>query len=114
VTLSGVNGPGDLCISLAHDMDDFTIRPTVDIHVVQIFETMQSSRPLPIPQISPGDNVESGIASSDPSDAALSGEFPCPHDHFDALEDQIHCVPSLHHDAVENFDPYRVEIPLNV
>jgi hypothetical protein len=55
---------------------------------------MESSRPLSIPDISPGDNIESGIASIDPSDATLSGEFPCPDD-FDAPEDQIHCIHSL-------------------
>jgi hypothetical protein len=92
-------------------MYDFTIRPAVD--VVQILETIQSSRPLSIPQISPGDNIESGIASIDPSDATLSGEFLCP-DVFDAPEDQISCVPSLDHDAIEIFDPYPAEIPINV
>jgi hypothetical protein len=47
-------------------MDDFAIRPAVNPDIVQIFEMMQSARPLPIPQISPGDNVESGIASNQP------------------------------------------------
>jgi hypothetical protein len=69
------------------DVDDFTIRPAADVDVAQILETMQSFRLLPIPQISPGDNVESGIASIDPSDATLSDEFPCHDDHFDAPED---------------------------
>jgi hypothetical protein len=69
-----------------YDMDDFTTRPAVDVDVVQILETMQSSTPSSIPQISPGDNVESGIASLDPSDAALSDEFPCPDD-FDIRMD---------------------------
>jgi hypothetical protein len=32
-------------------MDDFIIRPPVDLDVVQILETIQYSRPLPIPQI---------------------------------------------------------------
>jgi hypothetical protein len=59
VAPSGVKSPGDLCILLPDDMDDFTIRPAVD--AVQILETVQSFRPPPIPQISPGDNVESGI-----------------------------------------------------
>jgi hypothetical protein len=68
-------------------MEDFTIRPLVDLDVVQILETMQSSRPLPIPQISHGDNVEPGITSIDPSDAPLSDEFPCPDDYFDAPKD---------------------------
>jgi hypothetical protein len=86
-------------------MDDFTIRPAVDVDVVQILETMRSSRPLPIPRISPGDNVESSIASTDPSDAILSDEFPCPDDYFDAPEDQIRCVSSVDHNAVEIFDP---------
>jgi hypothetical protein len=93
-------------------MDNFAIRPAVD--VVQILETMQSSRPISIPQISPDNNVESGIASIDPSDAILSGEFHCPDDSFNAPADQIHCVPSFDHDAVETFDPYPAEIPLNV
>jgi hypothetical protein len=93
-------------------MDDFTIHQAVD--VVQILEMMQSSRPIPIPQISPGDNVESDIASIDPSNATLSDEFPCPNDYFDAPRDQIRCVPSLDHDAVETFDLYPAEIPLNV
>jgi hypothetical protein len=114
VALSGVTSPGDLCILLPADMDEFTIRPAVDIDVVQILETMQSSRPLSIPQILPGDNVESRIDSIDPSDAALSDEFPCPDDYFDAPKDQIRYVPSLNHNAVETFDPYPAEIPLNV
>jgi hypothetical protein len=41
-------------------------------------------------------------------------EFPCPDDYFDAPEDQIRCVPSLDHNAVETFDPYPAQIPLNV
>jgi hypothetical protein len=114
VVLSGVKSPGDLCILLPDDMDDFTIRPAVDLDVVQIFGTIQSSRPLPIPQISPGDNVESCIASTGPSDATVIDEFPCPDAYFDAPEDQIRCVPSLDHNAVETFDPYPAEIPLNV
>jgi hypothetical protein len=112
VPLSGVKSAGDLCILLPDYMDDFTIRPAID--VVQILETMRPSRPRPIPQISPGDNVESDIASIDPSDVILSDEFPCSDHYFDAPEDQIHCVPSLDHDAVETFDPYQADISLNV
>jgi hypothetical protein len=93
-------------------MDDLTIHLAVD--VIQILETVQSSRLRPIPQNSHGHNVESGIASIDPSDATLSDEFPCPDNYFDAPEDQIRCVPSLDHNAVETFDQYPVEIPLNV
>jgi hypothetical protein len=95
-------------------MDDFAIRPAVDLDVVQILATMQSSRLRPIPQMSPGDNAESGIASIDSSDATLSDEFPCPDDRFNASKDQIRCVPGLDRDAVETFDPDRAEIPLNV
>jgi hypothetical protein len=87
VALSRVKSPGDPYILLADDMDDFTIRPAVDVEVVQILEAMQSSRPLPIPKILPGDNVESGIVSIDPSDATLSDEFLCPDDYFDAPKD---------------------------
>jgi hypothetical protein len=94
-------------------MDDFTIRPAVVLDV-QILGTMQSSRLLPIPQISPGDNVGSGIVSIDLSDPILSNEFPCRDGYLDAPEDQIHCVPSLDHGGTETFDPYRAEIPLNV
>jgi hypothetical protein len=54
----------------------------------------------------PGDNIESGIASIDPSNAIVSGEFACPDDYFDAPEDQIRCVPSLDHAVAETFDPY--------
>jgi hypothetical protein len=114
VVLSEVKSPGDLCILLLNDMDDFTIRPPVHVNVVQILETMQSSRPLPIPQISPGDNIESSVASIDPSDGTLSDEFPCPDNYFDASEDQIRCVPCLDHDDVQTFDPYPAETPLNV
>jgi hypothetical protein len=65
-------------------------------------------------QEAPIDNVESNIASIDPYDATLFDEFPCPDDDFDAPEDQIRCVPSLDDEAVETFDPYPAEIPLNV
>jgi hypothetical protein len=75
---------------------------------------MQSSKSWPIPQNSPGDNVDSGMDSIDLSDAALSDEFPYPDDYFDAPDDQICCVPSLDHEAVETFDAYSDEIPLNV
>jgi hypothetical protein len=95
-------------------MDDFTLRPAVDIGVVQILEMMQSSRLLPVPQISPGDNVESGIASINPSNATLSDEFPCLDGYIDAPEDQIHCVLSLDHDAVETFDLCPAEMPFNI
>jgi hypothetical protein len=61
-------------------MDDFIIRPPVDLNIVQNLETMDSSRALPIPQISPGDKVESGTGSIDPPDAALAKELPCPDD----------------------------------
>jgi hypothetical protein len=114
VTVSGAMSSGNLCILLPDDMDDFTIRPAVDLDIAQILETMQSPRTLPIPQISPGDNVESGIASIDLSKATLSDEFPCPEDYFDALKDQIRCVPSLDHDTVETFDSYPAQRPLNV
>jgi hypothetical protein len=86
VVISGVKSAGNLCISLPDDIDDFTIRPAVDVDVVEIFEMVQSSRSLPIPQISPGDNTESGIASVETSETALSDEFPSPGGHFDALE----------------------------
>jgi hypothetical protein len=112
MAFSGAKSPGDLCILPLDDMDDFTLRPAVD--VVQILETMQSSRSLPIPQISPGDNVESDIASIDPSDVTLSDEFPCSDDYFDAPEDQLRLVPSLDHDAFETFDPYPAKILFNV
>jgi hypothetical protein len=114
VALSGVKSPGDFRILLPDDMNDFTIRLPVDLDVIQILETMQSSRPRSIPQISLGDNVESGITSIDSSGASLSDGFPCPNDYFDAPNDQIRCVPGLGHDAVETFDPYSAEIPLNV
>jgi hypothetical protein len=67
---------------------------------------MQSSRP--------DDNIEAGIASIDPSDATLSDEFPWPDNYFDAPDDQIRCVPNLDHDAVETFDSYPAETPLNM
>jgi hypothetical protein len=76
VALSGVKSPDNLCILLPDDVDDFTIRPVVEVDVAQILETIQSSRPLLISQISPGDNLEPSIASIDPSDATLSDEFP--------------------------------------
>jgi hypothetical protein len=69
VALSRVKSPVDPGILLPDDMDDFIIRQPVDLDVVQILETMKSSRSLPIPQISPGDNVQSGVSSIDPSDA---------------------------------------------
>jgi hypothetical protein len=96
-------------------MDNFIIRPLIDLDVVQILKTMQSSRPRRIPQISPSDNVESGIASINPSDAILSEEFACTDDDYvDAPEDQIRCVPRLDHDAAEIFDADPAEISLNV
>jgi hypothetical protein len=95
-------------------MDDFSIRPPIDLDVVQILETIESSRALPIPRISPGDNVKSGVGSIDPSGATLGKELPCPDDYVDAPEDQIDCVPSLDHDAVEIFNPCPDEIPLNI
>jgi hypothetical protein len=72
---------------LPDDMDDFTIRPVVDLDVAQILKTRQSSRSLSIPQISPGDSVEPGTASIDPSDITLLNEFPCPDDYIDAPKD---------------------------
>jgi hypothetical protein len=114
MVISRVKSPVNLCIVLPDDMDDFTIRPPVDPDVIQSLETMESSRALRIPQISPGDNVESGVGSIDPSDATLAKELPCPDDYVDAPEDQIHYVPSLDHDAFEIFDPCLDEIPLNV
>jgi hypothetical protein len=114
VAFSRVKSPVDLCILLPDDTDDFAIRPSVDLDVIQILETMESSKALPIPQILPGDNVESGVGSIDPSDAALAKELPCPDDYVDAPEDQIDCVPSLDRDAVEISDPCPNEKPLNV
>jgi hypothetical protein len=114
VALSRVQSPVDLCILTSDDMDNFTIRPPVDLDVVQILERMESSKALPIPQISPGDNAESGVGSIDPSGATLAKELPCPDDYIDGLEDQIDCVPGLDYDAVEIYDPCRDEIRLNV
>jgi ATP-dependent exoDNAse (exonuclease V) alpha subunit len=42
VALSQVKSPVDLCILLPDDMDDFTIRPPVDLDIIQILETMES------------------------------------------------------------------------
>jgi hypothetical protein len=50
VALSRAKSPVDLCILLPDDTDDFIIRPPVDLNVVQILETMESSRALPIPK----------------------------------------------------------------
>jgi hypothetical protein len=44
----------------------------------------------------------------------LSDEFLCPTDYSDAPKDYNRCVPSLNHCAVETFDPYSAEIPLNI
>jgi hypothetical protein len=96
MALSRVKSPVDLCILLHGDMGGFTIRQPVDLDVVQILETMESSRALPISQNSPSDNVESGVGSIDPSDTALAKELPCPDDYVDAPEGQIDCVPSLY------------------
>jgi hypothetical protein len=74
----------------------------------------QSSRPRPIPYISPGDTAASVIASIEPIDATLSHGLPCPDDSLDAPEDQIRCVPSFDHDVVGIFDPCPAEIPFNV
>jgi hypothetical protein len=114
MALSGVENPGDLCILPPDDADDFSILPPFDVDVVQILETMQSFRPLSIPQNSPGGNVESSIVSIDPPNATLSDEFPCPNNYFDAPMDQIGCVSCRDHDVVETFDPHPAEIPLNV
>jgi hypothetical protein len=104
----------DMMILLPNDIEDFTIRPPFEVDVIRIFAAIKSSRPLPISQISPGHNVESGIASIDPSDATLPDEFPCTDGYFEAPDDQIRCVPSLDHEAVETFDSYPAEIPLNI
>jgi hypothetical protein len=72
VTFSGVKSSGGLGILLPDDMDNCTIRPPVDLDVVQILETMESLRALTIAQISPGHNVVSGVGSIDPSDATLA------------------------------------------
>jgi hypothetical protein len=114
VGLSRVKSPVDLCILLPDDMDDFTILPPADLDVVQILETVESSRAFPIPQISSGHNVESGVGSINPSDATLAEELPCPDDYVDAPEDLIDCVPSLDHDVVKIFDPCPDGISLNV
>jgi hypothetical protein len=78
LAFSRVKSTVDLCILLSDDMDDFIIRPPVDHDVVQILKTMESSRALPIPQISPDDTVESGIGFVDPSNATLAKELPFP------------------------------------
>jgi hypothetical protein len=114
VALPGVKSPGDLCILLPDDTNGFTVHPATDVDVVQILETVQSSRALPIPQVSPGDNAKPGIASIYLPNASLLNEFPCPDDYIDTPEAQIRCVPSLDHDAIETFDPYPAELPLNV
>jgi ethanolamine utilization protein EutP (predicted NTPase) len=82
VALSRVKRPVNLCILLPDDMDDFTIRPRVDLDVVRILEAMESSRALPIPHISHCDNVESDVGSIGASDATLANELPCPDDYL--------------------------------
>jgi hypothetical protein len=114
VAFSRAKSPGNPSILLHDDMDDFIIRPPIGIDAVQILRTMQSSRPLPIPQLSLGNHIESGISSIEPSEVTLSDELSCPDGYFDAPEDPICCVPSLDHDAVELFNPYTAEISLNV
>jgi hypothetical protein len=48
VALSRVKRPDDLCILLPPDTNDFTIRPPVDLSVVQIIEAMKHSNASPI------------------------------------------------------------------
>jgi hypothetical protein len=114
MALSRVKSPVDPCILLPDDIGDFTIRPPVDLDVIQILETRESSRVLLILQISRGGNIESGVGSIDPADATSAKELLFPAGYVDAPEDHINCVPTLDHDVVETFDPCPDDILFNV
>jgi hypothetical protein len=68
VAISRLKSPGDLCILLPDDLDDFTIRPPVDPDVVQLLESISPSGvPLVAPDF-PADNIQRDPSSLDGSD----------------------------------------------
>jgi hypothetical protein len=64
--------------------------------------------------MSPDDDAGSGITAIEPSDATVPDKLPYSDDCSDGREDQIRCIASLNHNAVEIFDPYPAEILFNV
>jgi hypothetical protein len=88
VGFSGGKSHADLCILLPPDIEAFTIRPPVDLGIVQTLETASSSNAPPTTPPLPGNNVKADPSSLEGPDSTHSGEFPCPDDYSDAPEDQ--------------------------
>jgi hypothetical protein len=86
VALPRVKSPAHICILLPEDMQDFTLRPTVDKNVVQIVESMNSS-------------IITGIIT----DSAINHPDPVP-EHLDNSDDEpSEALPYI------DFDSFNVE-----
>jgi hypothetical protein len=106
LVLSGVKSPGGLCILLPDDMDAFSLRPPIDLDVVQILETMQPFRPHQSSKFRLVIKSSLVLLPSIRLTQLSQTNSLAPDDYFDPPDDQIRCVPSLDHDAVETVDSY--------
>jgi hypothetical protein len=88
-------------------MEHFTIRPAVDLDVVPILETMNSSGTSAIAPPLPVDPLDPALSSLDCWDGASSGELACPDWYFDPSEDQLNSVPRFDYDAAGIVDPHH-------
>jgi hypothetical protein len=81
-------------------MEDFTIRPPVDLDVVHIIETMNSSGASAIPSRLPENHFDSVLSSLDSSEATPSDELPCPDDHLESPDDELDSSPMFDDDSI--------------
>jgi hypothetical protein len=102
--LSRVKTPADLCILQPSDMEDFMIRPPVDLEVVHIIETVNSSGESAIPFLLPEDHFDGVLCSLDSSEATSSDALPRPDDYFQSSDDELDSSAMFDDDSIEIVD----------
>jgi hypothetical protein len=95
VAHSRVNTLADLSIVIPPDLEDFTIRPPVDLEVVDILETRNSSGGSAIPSRLPEDHLDAGLCSLDSSEESPSDELSCSDDYVGGPYDELDSVPTF-------------------
>jgi hypothetical protein len=110
VALSRVKDPHHLCILLPPDVDDFLIRPSVDLDVVQILEKMDCSTPSGIPPVFSADRPNPDVYCSENPQPDSSGDLICPDPCLEVSDDEFDPVPGFYDEIEEIIDPAPVEI----
>jgi hypothetical protein len=91
-------------------MEDFTIRPAVDLEVVHIIETMNSSGGSKIPSRLPEQHFDRVLCFLDSSKTSPSDELPCADDYVENSGDELDSLAKFDDDPIEIGDQEAVDI----